>query len=86
MSGGGSRGWDLIGRDAIVRELNNIVLQVLRGEVLGNPGKYVAAHGVTAHFEFPEMGLLVSHRCFRSLNIFILAYNFWFPSRRTIHH
>jgi hypothetical protein len=48
VSGGGSRGWDLIGRDVIVRKLNNIVIQVLSGKVLGNPGKYFAAHGATA--------------------------------------
>jgi hypothetical protein len=48
VSGGGSRGWELIGRDVIVRELNNIVIQVLRGKVLGDPGKYFAAPGATA--------------------------------------
>jgi hypothetical protein len=83
VSGGGLRGWDLIGRDIIVRDLNNIVIQVLRGKCWEIRGSTLLLTALRHSFEIPEMGLLFSHRGFRSLNIFILAYDFWFPPRRT---
>jgi hypothetical protein len=76
----------LIGRDVIVRELNNMAIQVLRGKCWEIRGSALLLTAPRHRFEIPEMGLLVSHRGFRSLNIFNLAYDFWFPSGRIIHH